>query len=44
METFTINVIFDEFFIFAKMGSQNGAKTDLFSFFDFAWAGHCVGG
>ena len=44
METFIINVILDEFFIFTKMGSQKGAKTLIFGFFDFAWAGHYVGG
>ena len=44
METFIINVSFGEFFIFTKMGSQKGATTLIFGFFDFAWAGHCVGG
>ena len=38
METFIINVIFDKLFIYAKMGSQKGAETLIFDFFDFRWA------
>ena len=43
VETLTIDVIFDEFFIFAEIDSQKGARNWFFGFFNFAWAGDCVG-
>ena len=39
IEFFTLDIILPEFFIFAKMGSQKGAKNPFLCFFQF-----CVGG
>jgi len=43
VETVTIDVIFDEFFIFAEIGFQKGARNWFLGFFNFAWAGDRVG-
>ena len=40
METFTMDEIFIEFSIFAKIGFQKCSRNWIFDF--FAWAGHCV--
>ena len=37
-----IKYIFTHFFIFAKMGSQKGAKNLFIDFFNFAWVDGCV--
>ena len=39
-----IKYIFAHFFIFAKMGSQKGAKNLFINFFNSAWADGCVDG
>ena len=37
------DLIFNEFLIFTEIGFQKGAKNYFSGFFNFAWAGDCVG-
>ena len=43
-ETLTIDVIFNQIFIFTEIGFQKGARNWFFQFCVGGWKDHCVGG